>query len=235
MSFIFRHCGVRKVRLIPQDSLALILNFFSLPSVLTFYEFINHIIQDTNMTDQVRHQHMIHKGRVFNLIQETVTLPNGINASLEIIRHPGAAAIVPLTKSHSVIMLQQYRHAVGGVIWEIPAGTLNSGESSLTCARRELTEETGYQASVWQKLGEITPLPGYSDETIQIFLAADLTLRSQNLDQDEVLEVREIEFAAALNMICSGEIRDAKTICGLFMADTWLKTHKEGLSIHAEI
>jgi ADP-ribose pyrophosphatase len=173
-------------------------------------------------------QTLIHKGRVFNMFQETVTLPNGASIKLDVIRHPGAAAIVPLTRSNTVIMLEQYRHAVGGTIWEIPAGTLGDKESPLICAQRELTEETGYTAASWQKLGEITPLPGYSDERIQIFLATDLSISAQNLDADEVLEVREVAFTEALNMISTGVIQDAKTMCGLFMAHAWLKQHPAG-------
>jgi ADP-ribose pyrophosphatase len=170
------------------------------------------------------HRHpLIHKGRVFSVFQETVTLPNGVTKKLDVIRHPGAAAIVPLTRNRTVIMLAQYRHAVGGTIWEIPAGTLDPAELPLSCAQRDLTEETGYTASTWEKLGEITPVPGYSDERIQIFLATDLALSVQNLDSDEVLEVREVAFTDALKMISKGSIQDAKTICGLFMADAWLK------------
>jgi ADP-ribose pyrophosphatase len=177
---------------------------------------------------QSNRQTLIHKGRVFNVLQETVTLPNGAVIKLDMIRHPGAAAIVPLTQNQTVIMLKQYRHAVGGTIWEIPAGTLDDKESPLTCAQRELTEETGYTAATWRKLGEITPLPGYSDERIQIFLATDLSISLQDLDPDEVLEVREVAFTEALNMISRGSIQDAKTICGLFMAHTWLKQHPVG-------
>jgi ADP-ribose pyrophosphatase len=171
---------------------------------------------------------LIHKGRVFNLFQETVPLPNGATIKLDVIRHPGAAAIVPLTRNHTVIMLEQYRHAVGRTIWEIPAGTLDRDELPLTCAQRELTEETGYTAATWQKLGEITPVPGYSDERIQIFLATDLSISVQKLDPDEVLDVRQVAFSEALEMISRSSIQDAKTICGLFMAQAWLKQHPAG-------
>lgn len=165
---------------------------------------------------------LIHKGRVFNLYKENVLLPNGAAVNLDVIRHPGAAAIVPLTRNHTVIMLEQYRHAVGGTIWEIPAGTLDDGELPLACAQRELSEETGYTAASWLKLGEITPVPGYSDERIQIFLARDLTLSLQKPDLDEVIAVREVAFSDALDMISQGSIQDAKTICGLFMAQAWI-------------
>jgi 8-oxo-dGTP pyrophosphatase MutT (NUDIX family) len=181
------------------------------------------------MSAQTNRQTLIHTGRVFKVFQENITLPNDVRMNLDVIRHPGASAIVPLTGNHTVIMLKQYRHAVGGTIWEIPAGTLDSGEMPLDCARRELAEETGYTASAWQKLGEITPVPGYSDERIQIFLATELMLSVQNLDSDEVLEVREVPFTEALKMISRGSIRDAKTICGLFMADAWLKANSCGI------
>ena len=179
---------------------------------------------------RTNHQTLIHKGRVFNVFQENVVLPNDSVMNLDVIRHPGAAAIVPLTRDRAVIMLEQYRHAVGGTIWEIPAGTLDPGELALTCAQRELTEETGYRAADWQMLGEIIPVPGYSDERIRIFLATELTLSVQNLDADEVLVVREVPFTEALKRISRGGIQDAKTICGLFMADAWLKEHSCGIA-----
>jgi ADP-ribose pyrophosphatase len=184
--------------------------------------------QELEMTVQTDRQTLIYKGRVFNLLQEFVTLPNGVAIQLDVIRHPGAAAIVPLTRNQTVIMVQQYRHAVGGTIWEIPAGTLDDNESALACAQRELTEETGYVASTWQQLGEITPVPGYSDERIHLFLATELTISLQNLDPDEVLNVQEVAFSEALKMITQGIIQDAKTICGLMMAHDWLKNHPAG-------
>jgi ADP-ribose pyrophosphatase len=180
------------------------------------------------MTFQTDRQTLIYKGRVFNLFQEVVALPNGAAIKLDVIRHPGAAAIVPLTRNQTVIMIQQYRHAVGGTIWEIPAGTLDDGEPALACAQRELTEETGYTATTWKQLGEITPVPGYSDERIHIFLATDLTISSQNLDPDEILSVQEVAFTQALDMITRGVIQDAKTICGLLMAHDWLKLNPAG-------
>ena len=161
---------------------------------------------------------LIRKGRVFNLYVENITLPNKVTLDMEIIRHPGAAAIVPTTADGKVLLLKQYRHAVGGFIWEIPAGTLNAGEKALACARRELTEETGYTARRFDKLAEITPLPAYSDERIHIYLATGLEPASQNLDADELLSVHPVELRRCLEMIAAGEIQDAKTICGLQLA-----------------
>ena len=111
-------------------------------------------------------------------------------------------------------------------IWEIPAGTLDPQEEIIDCARRELTEETGYSAAQWHRLGEITPVPGYSDERIHIFLAADLQPAGRHLDADEVIEVKEVDFFKALEMIGDGQIQDAKSIAGLFLASAWLRSNK---------
>jgi ADP-ribose pyrophosphatase len=175
------------------------------------------------MTYQVHHRRMIHRGRVFDVTVENVTLSNGTIVDLEIIRHPGAAAVVPLLDNDRVLMLKQYRHAVGGFLWEIPAGTFDGSEDPLTCARRELIEETGFGATKWETLGVITPVPGYSDEKIHLFMARDLTPAVQNLDQDEIIEVHTLPLAQVTAMITHGEIHDAKTVAGIFMAINALK------------
>ena len=161
---------------------------------------------------------LIRKGRVFDFYVENITLPNGVSLDMEIIRHPGAAAIVPVMADDSVLLLKQYRHAVGGFIWEIPAGTLDPGEDARQCAERELTEETGYAARYFEKLVEITPLPAYSDEHIHLFLATGLTRAAQRLEPDELLVVHRVELRLAIKMIADGEIQDAKTIVGLQLA-----------------
>lgn len=171
------------------------------------------------MTIRVNLKKSIYKGRVFVLERENVTLPNEVTVDIDVIRHPGAAAIVPLTAEGEVVLIRQYRHAVGGYIWEIPAGTLNPAETPEACARRELTEETGLQAEDWEKLGEIVPVPGYSDERIHLFWARNLSDAKQSLDQDEVLNVTTVAWRKALEMMATGEIIDAKTICALMMAD----------------
>ncbi len=158
---------------------------------------------------------LVRKGRVFDFYTENITLPNGVTMDMEIIRHPGAAAIVPLMDDHTILLLKQYRHAVGGFIWEIPAGTLEPGEDPRRCARRELTEETGYAANHFEPLAEITPLPAYSDERIHLFLATGLTKATQNLDEDELLFVHRVDVNQAVKMVAEGKIQDAKTITGL--------------------
>jgi 8-oxo-dGTP pyrophosphatase MutT (NUDIX family) len=166
---------------------------------------------------------ILHRGRVFTLVSENITLENGVTIDLDFVRHPGAAAIVPMLNETDVVLIKQYRHALGKYIWEIPAGTLDPQETPISCAKRELTEETGYSAGGWQELGEITPVPGYSDERIHIFLATELVPAEQHLDQDEMLDVNKINFQEAMKMIHRREIRDGKTISGLFMAWDWLK------------
>lgn len=160
----------------------------------------------------------IHKARVFDLVHEEVILPNGKAMDIDIIKHPGASAIVPMKDKTTVLMLEQYRHAIGETIWEIPAGTVRVNEDPLNCAKRELEEETGFTAKSWEELGVITPLPAYSDEIIHVYLARELAHSQQNLDPDEILQVREISLAAAIEMIKEGKIRDGKTISSLFLA-----------------
>lgn len=170
------------------------------------------------MIAKVNKRTQLHEGRVFTLTRENITLENGVTTDLDMLRHPGASAIVPMSDADTLVMIRQYRHAVGGHIWEIPAGTLDPGEEPIACAQRELTEETGFSGNSWQKLGEITPLPGYCDERIHIFLASDLQAAEQHLDSDEVLNVHEVRFAEAVEMIHRGEIQDCKTIAGIFLA-----------------
>lgn len=157
----------------------------------------------------------IYKGRVVTLNVETVTLPNGTTVDLEIIRHPGAAAIVPLKDERTVVLIRQYRHAAGGFIFEIPAGKLHPGEDPRDCAARELEEEIGYRVSSLELLASIFTAPGFADEVIHIYQGTGLTPGTQNLSHDEVLEVFELPLDRAIAMIHDGAIRDGKTIVGL--------------------
>ncbi len=157
----------------------------------------------------------IYQARVFSLCRESVILPNGVEASLDIIHHPGAAAIVPLLPGNQVVMIRQYRHAIRQFLWEIPAGTLNPGEDPIECARRELVEEAGYRANHFEKLIEVFTAPGYSDEKIHIFLATDLEPAIQDLDQEEIIEVAQMPLERTLDMIGEGAIQNGMTIVGL--------------------
>lgn len=169
--------------------------------------------RDADMTSR-----NIYKGRIVDLNLETVTLPNGATVELEIIHHPGAAAVVAMKDERTVVLIRQYRHAVGGYIYEIPAGKLHPGEDPRDCAARELEEEIGYRATSLELLLSFYTTPGFTDELIHIYRAAGLTRGTQNLGGDEVLEVIEMPLETAIARIADGIIRDGKTIVGLYAA-----------------
>ncbi len=160
----------------------------------------------------------IYKGRVFELVNEQITLENGVNTNMDVLHHPGAAAVIAITGGGDLLLIRQYRHALRRYIWEIPAGTRDGNEPVLSCAKRELTEETGFKANTWEQIGEIVPVPGYSDEKITVFTARNLTIARQSLDYDEMIEVRAIPVKNVLEMAGNNEIDDAKTLSGLFLA-----------------
>ncbi len=157
----------------------------------------------------------IYTGKVVTLNVDTVKLPNGVTIDLETIRHPGAAAVVPMKDDGTVVLVRQFRHAAGGFIYEIPAGKLSPGEDPLHCATRELEEEVGYRASSFELLSSIFTAPGFADEVIHVYKATGLIQGRQQLDHDEVLEIVEMPLTAAMERIVDGTIRDSKTIVGL--------------------
>ena len=157
----------------------------------------------------------IYTGKVITLNIDTVQLPNGVTVDLETIRHPGAAAVVPLKDDGTVVLIRQFRHAAGGFIYEIPAGKLAPGEDPMHCASRELEEEVGYRAASFELLSSIFTAPGFADEVIHVYKATGLTRGRQHLDRDEVLDVIEMPLSEAITKIEDGTIRDGKTIVGL--------------------
>lgn len=157
----------------------------------------------------------MYTGIIINVNVDTVTLPNGLTVNLEVVRHPGAAAVVPLKDDGTVFLIRQFRHAAGGFIYEIPAGKLNPGEDPAACAARELEEEIGYRAGKLELLSSIFTAPGFTDEVIHVYKATGLTTGRQQLDRDEVLDVIEMPLQEAMRMIETGAIRDAKSIVGL--------------------
>lgn len=160
----------------------------------------------------------IFRGRIISVRQDEVVLPTGATVTLDIVHHPGAAAVVAIDAAGAVALIHQFRHAAGGFIWEVPAGTLGPGEGPDACARRELREETGLVAEHWTPLGSILTTPGFSDEVIHLYLARDLSEAAAALDHDEVLTASRVPLARALAMIHSGEISDAKSIAALCRA-----------------
>jgi ADP-ribose pyrophosphatase len=157
----------------------------------------------------------IYDGRIIKLDLLDVRLPDGKEARREVIRHPGAVAIVVLDDAKNVLLVRQYRAAAGKILLEIPAGTLNPGEVPLTCALRELQEETGFRAEKLDTLGGIYTAPGYTTEFIHLFYATGLIESRLNMDEDEFIEVERVPFTEALAMIDRGEIADGKSVSGL--------------------
>jgi ADP-ribose pyrophosphatase len=167
------------------------------------------------MTDEIE---PVYQGRVIQLGIESITMPNGVPVDLEIVRHPGGAAIVALDSSNSVYLLRQYRHAAGGWIWELPAGKLEPDEPAEITAARELVEEAGLQASRWESLGRFIATPGFCDEIIHLFLARDLVMVQSHPEEHELFELHRIPLETAIAQVYDGTIYDAKTMLGLALA-----------------
>ena len=185
---------------------------------------------DTIIVERIEHQEiplphdtrLIYQGRVLQLGIESVTLPNGKAVELEVLRHPGGAAIVALNQQKEVCLLRQYRHASGGWLWELPAGKLETGELPQITAARELVEEAGLQAGQWDTLGKIFASPGFCDEIIHLYLARDLTVVASQPEEDELFEIHWIPFDQALEQVYDGTLIDAKTMLGLTLAAKFL-------------
>jgi ADP-ribose pyrophosphatase len=162
----------------------------------------------------------VFSGRVIEVNIERVELPNGTTASLEIIRHPGGAAVLALDDANRVCLLRQFRHAAGGWVWELPAGKIDNREPPLATAQRELEEEAGVAADSWQSLGDYLSSPGVFTEVVHLFLATRLTQLAQRPEEHEVFEVHWLPFADVLQMARSGELRDGKSLVAVFRAAT---------------
>jgi len=166
----------------------------------------------------------VHTGRVVHLDVDTVRFPDGSTGELEMVRHPGAAAVVPFASDPhgadpTVLLIKQYRYAANGPLIEIPAGRLNTGEEPIACARRELLEEVGVTAARVERLTTIWTTPGFTDERIHLFWAADLTTGTHAREPDEFIEVVPTPLSEAVAMVGNGVICDAKTVVGiLYMA-----------------
>ncbi len=172
---------------------------------------------DPSRVRELRRQ-VLHRGSVGSFGLYDVELPTGHRFTLEVVRHPGASAVVPFLDDETIVLIRQYRFAPGQVIWEVPAGKLDPGEAPEACAARELAEETGYLAGRIERTGEILTTPGFTDERIHLFCAYELEPGPTAREQSEWIEVRDLRLAEALNMIECGEILDAKTIVALYHA-----------------
>ena len=160
----------------------------------------------------------VFRGKVLDVGVESVELPDGKVWDLEVIRHPGAAAVLPILDSGEVLLVRQYRHAAGGWILEVPAGKLDPGEAPERCAARETEEETGFVPGSLDPLGWIFTTPGFADEKIWLYRATDLKPGTQALEEDELLTVVKMSFDRAMRLALHGEIQDAKTVVAILRA-----------------
>lgn len=161
---------------------------------------------------------LLHAGRVVRLSTDDVRLPNGNVCTLEIVRHPGAAAVVPIDDAGRVLLVRQYRYATGGYLLEVPAGKLDAGELPEACAAREVEEEVGMRPGRLEPLGWLWTTPGFTDEKIWLYLATGLVLTRQDLQPDEVLAVERLPFEEVVAMAESGDLVDAKSAIAILRA-----------------
>jgi len=159
----------------------------------------------------------VYTGRVVSLDVDTVRFPDGSTGEMEMIHHPGAAAVLPVLSMPAdgdpqVLLIHQYRYAADGPVWEVPAGRLDPGEDPADCARRELLEEAGVTAGRVERLTTIYTTPGFTDETIHLFAAFDLEAGAHQREPDEFIDVVALPLSRVLGMIRDGEIVDGKTL-----------------------
>ena len=180
-------------------------------------------MSDEGLIEKKVSSRKVFSGKLLHVNVDEVLLPNNKKAVREYIIHPGAAVIIPVLENGDIVMLRQFRYPVNQVLYELPAGKIDSKEDPLECAKRELFEETGYTCKDMTFLSSFYPCIGYSDEEILIYLAKGLTLHEGNhSDDDEFLEVMSISLEKALEFIKQGKITDAKTIISLFWAEKTL-------------
>jgi ADP-ribose pyrophosphatase len=177
-------------------------------------------------TEAIEELRTVFTGRIITVNVETVRLPNGHRSELEIVHHPGGAAVVAIDDEQRVCLLRQYRHAIGGWIWELPAGKLEPSEPALDTARRELIEEAGVDATEWLSIGDYVTSPGVFTETVNLFLARGLRAVTMAHEAGELIEVHWVPFSEACRRALSGELSDGKTALGLLRAQAMLDAQR---------
>lgn len=186
---------------------------------------------DTHLKETATSSEVVYEGIFLHMKRDQVLLPDGQTALREYLTHPGAVAIVPILSDGRVLLERQYRYPIGQAVIEIPAGKLDPNEDPLACAKRELQEETGYQAKKWEFLGRIHPVISYSNEFIDIYLAQDIEPGQANLDDEEFLDVFAASIEELESWIAQGRITDVKTIISVY----WLKTYREKAALNHSI
>ncbi|KEO82381.1 NUDIX domain-containing protein [Tumebacillus flagellatus] len=162
----------------------------------------------------------VYEGSFITVTVQTVELPNGKLAKRDVVLHPGAVTVLAITADDKILLVNQFRKATNRLLIETPAGKLEPGEDPLTSAKRELEEETGYQAAEWKHFSSFYTSPGFADELMHSYIATDLTKSQQNLDDDEFLDVLHVSAEEAEQMVQDGRIADAKTIALIYW---WLR------------
>ncbi len=171
------------------------------------------------MTRQLLTTEKLFKGLVFDVDRDRLRETNGLEIVREVVRHNGGAGALPVFDDGRVALVRQYRHPARGELLEIPAGKLEIGETPLECAAREVEQEIGWRAGRLEKLCEFYTTPGFCEEKLYIYLATDLQLSTQQLDEDELVEVVYLPLAEAVQMALGGEIEDSKTLIALLWAE----------------
>ncbi len=171
----------------------------------------------SELTERTLGSETVFEGRLIKVRKDEVQLRDGRKSTREVVVHPGAVAVLPLTKEMKIVFVRQFRYAIGKALIEIPAGTLQPNETPEECAQRELSEEIGFTAGKLERLISLYLAPGYSTELIHLFVATDLMPSKVERDEDEILEIVEMSFKDAIAAIGRGEIQDAKTVAALLL------------------
>lgn len=160
----------------------------------------------------------IYEGKIINVYKDTVLLENGKKTTRELVTHQGGVCVVAVTDDNYVYMVEQFRYPFNKVILEVPAGKIDPNEEPLTCGKRELKEEVGVIAKNYENLGDFYPTVGFTNEIIYTYLATDLEVSKQQLDEDEFINIKKLPLKQVYNMVMSGEIKDGKTQTAILKA-----------------
>jgi ADP-ribose pyrophosphatase len=177
------------------------------------------------LEERITQRDVVHRGRMITVEHLRVELPNGKTSTRDVVRHPGAVAVLAEIDGSHLLCVEQYRIAPGQILLEIPAGKLEQNEAPLVCAKRELQEETGYLAADWNEVTSVYTSPGFADERIYIYRAAGLKQGRPQLDEDEFLNVKPVSFEEVEKRVAEGKVQDAKTLIAF---QWWLLNRSKG-------
>ena len=176
-----------------------------------------------NLEEKIIKSETVFKGNIVDFDKLTVILPNGKEATRDVITHPGASVVLPINENNEIYLVKQFRSTINQLLYEIPAGKLDPNEDPKDCAIRELKEETGLIANSVEKVLSIHSTPGFSNEVLHLFLARDLVQSSIELDEDEFLTVEKFPLDKLLDMVVTNQITDSKTIIAILYAQTLVR------------